>query len=153
MPGAQAGPISNAATTPSPTTRASKSRWGRRGVGNGQPCLPADRQALVFDADPEPFGRLLAAAEQAVQVFAVLDWVAGGGVVTAAEECAHVSGQYSIEAGEGQGVLRLRSRSAQRRLLGFLGFVEHKVHDSDDGGPENDLLVPEENLAKMEKGK
>jgi hypothetical protein len=36
-------------------------------------------------------------------------------------------------------------------LLGLLGFVEHKVHDDQDGGPEDDLFVPEENLAEMEK--
>src|SRR5690348_3606091 len=34
---------------------------------------------------------------------------------------------------------------------GFLWLVEHEIHDDDHGAPENDLLVPEQNLAKLEK--
>lgn len=29
---------------------------------------------------------------------------------------------------------------------GLLGFVEHKVHDDHDGGPKEDLLVPEQHF-------
>lgn len=36
---------------------------------------------------------------------------------------------------------------------GFLFFSEHEVHDDHDRSPEDNLLVPEEDLSKLEKPK
>ena len=43
-------------------------------------------------------------------------------------------------------------RAARGHLRGRFGVLEHEVHHDGDGGPEDHLLMPEQDLAVMKEG-